>query len=138
MALIQETWAKVKEIDETYEAQGVMLFKHVFTIAPDALPLFPFKDEPDLYNSEGLKKHGRNVMKHLDRAINNWEAEKPKLEQLGKRHSGYGVHPPHFEVVGEALIKTLEQSLEWGFTAEVKQAYLHLWACIDHSMKQGM
>ena len=79
MKLILEAWEKVKALDDTCVAQGVILFRHIFTIAPEALQLFPFKDEEDLYESEGLKKHGKNVIKHMDRAITDWENEGPKL-----------------------------------------------------------
>lgn len=138
MKLILEAWEKVKALDDTCVAQGVILFRHIFTIAPEALQLFPFKDEEDLYESEGLKKHGKNVIKHMDRAITDWENEGPKLVQLGKRHAGYGVQPPHFEVVGQAFIKTLEEGLGDGFTEETKAAYLKLWECVETNMKKGM
>ena len=36
---------------------GVLLFKKIFEIAPEALGLFSFKDEEDVYNSPKLKAH---------------------------------------------------------------------------------
>ena len=70
-AAIKESWEKVRAIDDTFAATGVILFRHIFTIAPEALALFSFKDEPDLYNSPKLIKHGQNVMKYIDKAISS-------------------------------------------------------------------
>ena len=91
---------KVKEIDETFETQGVLLFRHIFTIAPGALELFSFKDEPDLYNSSKLKKHGKGVMTYVDMALDDFDGNRPELHRLGKRHFDRGIQIPHYEVVG--------------------------------------
>jgi hypothetical protein len=44
---IQESWKKVEHIGE--EPVGLLLFKHIFTIAPAAVQLFSFKNEPKIY-----------------------------------------------------------------------------------------
>ena len=41
----QESWKIFKKIDESFETQGVELFKNVFEISPDTLQLFSFKNE---------------------------------------------------------------------------------------------
>ena len=61
----------MKALDETFVTQGVILFRNIFQIAPEALQLFSFKDEPDLYESNKLKKHGANVMKAVNNAVEN-------------------------------------------------------------------
>jgi hypothetical protein len=90
--LTQESWTKVVEIG--LEPAGIIFFKHVFKIAPEALQLFSFKDEPDVYESDGFKKHAMNVMKHVGIAVeglNDLEKLVPVLKNLGKRHVGYNV-----------------------------------------------
>ena len=37
------------------EAAGKLLYQRIFAIAPGAVALFSFKDEPDMYNSERFK-----------------------------------------------------------------------------------
>ena len=78
-------------LDNTFATQGVILFKHIFQLAPGALEMFSFKDEPDLYNSPKLIKHGQNVFKAVDNALSGFSGHKTKLEQLGGRHVTKGV-----------------------------------------------
>ena len=135
MAQVQASWVHVKALDESYEAQGVILFRHIFTIAPQALPLFPFKDETDLYNSDKLKKHGKNVVKHVERAITDFEGMNDALDKLGGRHKGYGILPEHFDIVGQALILTLGDALGDKFTDELKAIWVKVYALLTKTMK---
>ena len=52
------------------------------------------------------------------------------VDQIGKRHGGYGAVPAHYPVIGEALLLTLGTELQDLFTPEVKAAwaafYLHM------------
>ena len=57
--------------------------------------------------------------------LNNLAALVPVLENLGKRHVAYGVLPVHYEVVGQALLNTLEIGLSpsGNWTPQVKEAW---------------
>lgn len=44
------------------EVAGTILFKHIFRIAPEALALFPFKDEEDIYSSPRFLGHATKVV----------------------------------------------------------------------------
>ena len=48
---ILPSWWKIMALDETGKAQGVLLFRHIFAIEPEALEMFSFKDEANLYES---------------------------------------------------------------------------------------
>ena len=50
----------------------------------------------------------------------------------GRRHEGYGVRPAHYDTVGAALFKTLEQALSEDFTPQVRAAWAHLRDTIAH------
>jgi hypothetical protein len=65
--LIKDSWAKAMGLGQ--ETVGVLLFKNIFTIAPGALQLFSFKDEPNLYEGENLKKHGLRVVGMVDKCV---------------------------------------------------------------------
>ena len=96
MFAVRATWEKVRAIDDTFAATGVILFRHIFTIAPGALEMFSFKDEPNLYESPKLIKHGQNVMKYVDKAVAHLGEEpdnnaEDSLAKLGKRHENRGV-----------------------------------------------
>jgi hemoglobin-like flavoprotein len=47
----------------------------------------------------------------------------PAVEDLGRRHVGYGVQDGHYETVGAALLWALEQALGEAWTAEAESAW---------------
>jgi hypothetical protein len=47
--LVKASWVKVEAIG--LEIVGQELYKNIFKIAPQALDLFSFKDEPNVYES---------------------------------------------------------------------------------------
>ncbi len=46
----------------------------------------------------------------------------PHLEEVGRRHVGYGVRDAHYATVGNALLWTLEHGPHEAFTPEVRDA----------------
>jgi hemoglobin-like flavoprotein len=59
----------------------------------------------------------------------------PVLQNLGKRHAGYGVQDAHYDTVGAALLKTLGQGLGAEFTPEVKTAWTSVYITMADVMK---
>ena len=113
----------------------------IFSIAPEAKGLFPFsrgrQSDEDLYNNLYLKKHGANVVMTVNTAVNglsDLDALVPVLQGLGKRHVAYGVLPPHYGVVGQALIATLGAALGDAFTDDVKTAWLAVYGIVQTTM----
>jgi hemoglobin-like flavoprotein len=135
-AIVEETWAKAAALGA--ETVGVLLFKQIFEIAPEALMLFSFKDEPDLYESEKLKNHGIKVVTTVGSAVSlldDLEKLVPILTGLGKKHVNYGVHPAHYAVVGQALLQTLAAGLgENSFTPQAKEAWVAVWGVVSNTM----
>ena len=66
---IRASWEKVRAIDDTFTGIGVNMYRHIFSIAPQALQMFSFKDEEDLFNSPKLIKHAKYVMNWLNNAV---------------------------------------------------------------------
>jgi len=64
---VENSWNKVAALG--VENVGVLLFKNIFTIAPEALELFSFRNEPNLYDSLTLKAHGVNVVNTVCKAV---------------------------------------------------------------------
>jgi len=100
--------------------------KNIFTLAPEALQLYSFRNEKDLYEGTVLRKHYGKLIGAVDKVINNInnlsEVEKCCYD-LGKRHVKYGVVKKHYDIVGQALIKTLEQGLKNRFTRRYHLAW---------------
>ena len=137
--LVADSWAKVHAIDETWDKQGHLLFAELFTLAPEAIQLYPFKDDSgDEYKAK-LSKHAIGVMKAVDSSLKLWgspEGEK-ELNDLGKRHLDYSVVAAHYAILGQALLITLEKALADGFTAELKAAWTAAWEAITSNMQKG-
>jgi hemoglobin-like flavoprotein len=59
----------------------------------------------------------------------------PAVEDLGRRHVGYGVQPAHYATVGTALITTLEKGLGEAFTPEVRAAWVEAYTVLATVMQ---
>ena len=117
----------------------------IFAIAPAATGLFSFLKGvtgEDIYSDERLIKHASKVVETVSTAVQMVENEKlddliPILHKLGAAHVKYGVLPPHYDVVGQALIETLEAALSESFTDEIKSAWIEIYGVISSAMKEG-
>jgi nitric oxide dioxygenase len=61
----------------------------------------------------------------------------PVLKQMGADHAGYGVVNRDYNVVGAALLWTLEKGLGEAFTDEVKNAWGATYEVLASAMKEG-
>lgn len=59
------------------------------------------------------------------------------LENLGRKHVGYGVRDEHYDKVGNALLWTLEQTLGDAFTNEARKAWSSLYETVANVMRQA-
>src|SRR5215471_19142907 len=58
----------------------------------------------------------------------------PAVEELGRRHNGYGVQPDHYDTVGAALLWTLQTGLGDAFTSEVREAWSSAYQFLSSAM----
>lgn len=56
------------------------------------------------------------------------------VEDLGRRHAGYGVRREHYDSAGVALIWMLEQVLGDGFTDDTRETWETFWERIARTM----
>ena len=127
IALVKNSWRKVLPIaDQAAE----LFYGRLFEIAPEVKPLF----------KAGMKEQGRKLFGMLGIAVGNLDDPgvilKP-LEDLAIRHVSYGVRDEHYDVVGHALLWTLEQGLGDDFTPEVKAAWAETYVAIAGVMKKA-
>ena len=97
--------------------------------------MFSFKDEPDLYESPKLKKHGAGVLKYVDSALADFAGQQKALAGLGERHQARGVQIPHYKVVGDALVLTLQDALGDAFTPELKESWIAVYSLVCSAMQ---
>jgi hemoglobin-like flavoprotein len=111
--LVQDSFTKIVPIADKV---ADLFYDRLFAIAPGVRSLFP----------ADLTEQKKKLMKMLGTAIPNLhELDKiiPVVQELGRRHVGYGVTAKHYETVGEALLWTLEQALALAFTPAIKEAW---------------
>jgi hemoglobin-like flavoprotein len=125
--LVQDSFAKVAPIAGT---AADLFYDRLFTIAPEVRSLFP----------SDLTEQKKKLMQMIAVAVTNLhQVEKivPAVEDLGRRHAGYGVAEKHYEPVGAALLWTLEKGLGADFTPPVKAAWTETYATVAGVMQKA-
>ena len=110
---VQSTWKKVEGIAPQAAA---LFYANLFEADPALKPLF--KGDMTTQGQKLIRMIGAAVGKldELDTLV-------PILQNLARRHVGYGVKNAHYDTVGRALLKTLEQALGPAFTPQVNAAW---------------
>lgn len=111
--LVSGSWAKVLPISEQ---AAELFYGKLFELDPELKPLF----------KGDMVEQGKKLMQMINTAVNgitDLESIIPAVEDLGKRHVGYGVTEDHYTTVAEALLWTIGQGLGDDFTEDVKAAW---------------
>jgi hemoglobin-like flavoprotein len=61
----------------------------------------------------------------------------PAVRELGQRHKSYGVRNKHYEVVGAALLWTLEIGMGSSWTSELAEAWADAYGRVANAMIEG-
>ncbi|KAJ0550526.1 putative Globin-like superfamily, leghemoglobin, iron-binding protein [Helianthus annuus] len=143
--LVKESWEIMKE---DIPALSLHFFTQILEIAPAAKGLFSFlKDTDEIpQNNPKLKAHAVKVFKMTcESAIQLREkgevvVNDSTLKYLGSVHLQKGVVGPHFEVVKEGLLRTVEKGVGEKWSEEMKgawsEAYDQLAAAIQAEMNK--
>jgi hemoglobin-like flavoprotein len=125
--LVQKTWVMVVPIaDKAAE----LFYGRLFELEPEYKAMF----------KNDMTEQGKKLMKTINiavEALNDVEPLVPTLKQMGADHAGYGVKDRDYNVVGAALLWTLEQGLGDAFTDEVRNAWGAVYELLASVMKQG-
>ena len=126
--LVQSSFQHVLPIAD---AAGLLFYERVFTLAPGTRSMFG--DDIALQASRTM-----GAVKTAVDGLGDIEKVAPFLVRLGARHVRYGVRAEHFDVVGAALLWTLQQGLGSLFTPEVREAWTAAFGVITSAMLTGM
>uniref|UniRef100_A0A5B7C5Z9 Putative non-symbiotic hemoglobin 2 n=1 Tax=Davidia involucrata TaxID=16924 RepID=A0A5B7C5Z9_DAVIN len=145
-ALVKESW---KQIRQNVPEFSLHFFTLILEIAPAVKNMFPFlKDSDEIpHNNPKLKAHAVIVFKMTcESAIQLREkgevvvAHTTLKKYLGTVHLQKGVIDPHFEVVKEALLRTVKEAVGEKWSEELNgawsEAYDQLAAAIKAEMKE--
>jgi hemoglobin-like flavoprotein len=103
------------------------MMRRLFQKSPEAKVLFGFPidmdtNSPEMLASKRFIIQGSYLIKMLDTALNmlgpDIELLTDILQDLGAKHVRYGVKPEMFGIMGDALIKTLQETLGGGLMTE--------------------
>ena len=118
-------------------------FASIATIADDAAILFYqrlFELDPSLRSMfrGDMAEQRKKLMQMITAAVKGLDRLDqlvPVVQNLGRRHAGYGVQDSHYDTVGAALLWTLEKGLGPAFTPETKEAWVTVYGLLATTMK---
>jgi hemoglobin-like flavoprotein len=126
--LVQQTWAQVVPIADQAAA---IFYQRLFEIDPSTRPLF---------NTTDMAQQRKKLLQVLSVAVSsldNLGALSKTVEELGRRHAGYGVKDAHYDAVGVALLWTLEQGLGSAWTPEAAAAWKEVYGVLSSIMRSA-
>lgn len=87
-----------------------------------------------------LARQGEKLMHMLSAAVRLLDRPErllPVLEELGRRHLGYGVVDSDYDTVGYALIRALETRLGSAFDQDTRYAWVDLYKLVSSTMRKA-
>jgi hemoglobin-like flavoprotein len=124
--LIKDTWAQVEPIADT---AAKIFYDRLMEVDPSTRPLFANTDMAD------RRRTLMQAMAVIVKSIDNLDPIAPAVEQLGRRHTSYGVQAAHFATAGQVLLDTLAIGLGDAFTEEARDAWATAYGVIASVMQ---
>jgi hemoglobin-like flavoprotein len=120
-------------------------FARIAPIADDAAALFYrrlFQLDPmlKLMFRGDMAQQRKKLVQMLTAAVkglDHLEQLAPVLQELGRRHVAYGVMDAHYDIVGQALLWTLEKALGRAFTPELRHAWTAVYTLVATTMQEA-
>lgn len=125
--LVQTTWEKVVPISDKAAA---LFYGRLFELDPELKPMF----------KSDIREQGKKLMQMITvavRGLGDLGKLVSAVEDLGRRHVGYGVRKKDYDTVAAALLWTLEQGLGPDFTPEVKAAWVETYTILATTMQKA-
>jgi len=125
--LVQTTWEKVVPISDQAAA---LFYGRLFELDPELKPMF----------KSDIREQGKKLMTMITvavRGLGDLGKLVSAVEDLGRRHVGYGVRKQDYDTVAAALLWTLEQGLGPDFTPEVKAAWVETYTVLATTMQKA-
>src|SRR4051812_10513764 len=127
ISLVQGSWQQVAPISE---AAAGLFYGKLFELDPSLKSLF----------KGDMKEQGRKLMAMIATAVSGLDRlDKlvPAVQNLGRRHAGYGVKANDYDTVAGALLWTLGEGLGPAFTDEIKQSWVACYNVLATTMQQA-
>jgi len=125
---VADTWKQVAPIADT---AANLFYSRLFEIDPSTRKLFRATD------MAAQRKKLLQTLSFVINGLDRLDLLVSKVEDLGRRHAGYGVTDAHYESVGAALLWTLEQGLGRAWTPAVASAWTEVYGMLSGIMRNA-
>jgi hemoglobin-like flavoprotein len=125
--LVQDSFATIALIAED---AAVLFYQKLFELDPSLERMFRGDMKEQRKKLMQMLTAAVKGLDHLDRLV-------PVVQDLGRRHAGYGVADRHYDTVGAALLWTLEMGLGRTFTTEMREAWTAVYVLLATTMKDA-
>jgi hemoglobin-like flavoprotein len=124
IALVKDSFVKVLPIKD---AAAAAFYDRLFAVDPALKPLF----------RGDMKFQGQKLMSAIGTvvaALDRLETVLPVVQDMARRHVGYGVQDGHYATVGGALLDTLAGAFGDDFTPETREAWATAYGILSGAM----
>lgn len=125
IGLINKSWYLLEKIDPI--VIGDIFYSKLFLENPDLRKMFP-------QDMEGQYKKLVDMLDTIIARLENLDELKGDIVSMAKRHNDYGVKPQHYNLVGKALLYTLQKGLGKEWTDEVRSAWINCYSILSGTM----
>ena len=125
--LVQDSFASIAPIADDVAA---LFYRRQFELDPSLRGMF----RGDVTEQ---RKKLMQVLTVAVKGLDRLDQLVPVLQDLGRRHVGYGVTDAHYATVGAALLWTLEKGLGGRFTAQMKDAWATVYGVLATTMQDA-
>lgn len=122
---VKRSWRALQGINP--QLIGDLFYSKLFADAPQLRKMFP-KDMKE--QQQKLIDMLDAIVKRLDRL----EELTDEVAAMARRHVDYGVVPKHYELVGAALLWTLQKGFGKDWTPEVSAAWIACYTMLSDTM----
>ena len=126
--LVKKTWKILMGINPTII--GDAFYSKLFTDHPAIRKLFP----SDM-NQQYIKLV--DMLTSIIMNLDHLESVSEEIIAMSNRHTGYGVKPAHYEMVGSALLWTLQKGLGTEWSDDIENAWIACYQSLADTMIQN-
>jgi hemoglobin-like flavoprotein len=125
--LVQKSFSMIEAVADD---AAVLFYRRLFELDPSLRQMF----------RHDLTDQRKKLMQMLTAAVKGLDRLDgliPVVRDLGRRHAAYGVNDAHYDIVGAALLWTLEQRLGSAFDPEVRDAWVQVYTLLATTMRDA-
>ena len=122
ISLIKKSWSLLGKMDPI--VLGDIFYSKLFFENPELRKMFP-------QDMKGQYKKFIDMLDTIVARLENLDDLKGDIVAMAKRHIDYGVKPAHYNLVGKALLYTLQKTLGNEWTDEVRSGWINCYLRLD-------